>query len=321
MRLRDILLVALALIGSSANAQSWPTKPVRFIVPYAAGGATDIHARVVAAALSEQLGQNFLVENRSGAGGNIGTDAVAKSPADGYTFLVGGVGTHAINPHLYKKLPYNTQKDFEPIALIGSQPNVLAVHPSVAASNPQELIKLLKQKPGSFSYASPGQGTSNHLAMEMFKSRSGTFVVHIPYRGGAPAMQDVISGQVPMVFINLDVALTHIKAGKLKPIALSSPARSPLVPDVPTLAESGLAGFAATSWTAIYGPSGSPKVVVDRLNLEVRKALARPDIHAKLSAGGFTPSTELGPKEFSGWNKAEFERWGKAVRDSGATAE
>lgn len=310
-------LVALLFVNS-ASAQSYPTKPIRLVVPYSTGGATDLHARLIGQRIGEQLGQPVVVDNRAGAGGTIGTDQVAKASPDGYTLLAGGVGTHAINPHLFKNLPFDALRDFTPVALLGSQPNVLVVNPSFPAQSVADFIALAKAKPGGLSYASPGAGTSNHLAMEMLKKAAGIFVVHIPYRGGGAAVTDVLGNQVPILFINVDVALPHIRAGRLRPLAVSSAQRTPVLPEVPTLAESGFPGFEATSWTAVYAPARTPADVVARLHGEIQKALARPDVGDRLRQGGFVPS-QMTQAEFVQFNAKEYAKWGEAVRRSGAT--
>lgn len=319
---RRMMLAAIAagLLSSAPQAfaaDHYPDRPIRLIVPYAAGGATDIQARLVAQQMTLELGQSVIVINKAGAGGNIGTEFVAKSPPDGYTLLMGGVGTHAINPHLFKNIPYDAMKDFAPVALIGSEPNVLVANPSVTAPDLKTLMAQAKAAPGKFSYASPGIGTSNNLAMEMLKARAGVNIVHIPYSGGGPAVADVLGGQVPLLFINLDIALPQIKAGKLKAYAVSSSERSPLLPNVPTIAESGYPGYVATSWTAMYAPAGTPQPIVDLLNKAVNDGLRKPDVSAHLRSTGFTPAS-MTSAQFAAWGKQEFQKWGDAVRVSGA---
>lgn len=324
--IKRCLMLAAAAAGLFASApqtfaaDNYPDKPIRLIVPYAPGGATDIQARLVAQQLTLELGQSVLVINKAGAGGNIGSEFVARTPADGYTLLMGGVGTHAINPHLYKSIPYDAMKDFVPVALIGSEPNVLVANPSVAASDFKALMAQAKATPGKLAYASPGIGTSNHLAMEMLKARAGVNILHVPYSGGGPAVADVLGGQVPLLFINLDIALPQIKSGKLKAYAVSSSERSPLLPNVPTIAESGYPGYVATSWTALYAPAGTPQSIVDRLNKAVNDGLRKPDVNDHLRSTGFTPAS-MTSAEFADWGKQEFKKWGDAVQVSGAEAQ
>ncbi len=322
---RCMMLAAIAAslftsVPQAFAADSYPDKPIRLIVPYAPGGATDIQARLVAQQLTLELGQSVVVINKAGAGGNIGSDFVAKAPPDGYTLLMGGVGTHAINPHLFKNIPYDAMKDFAPVALIGSEPNVLVANPSITAPDLKTLMAQAKAAPGKFAYASPGIGTSNHLAMEMLKARAGVNILHVPYSGGGPAVADVLSGQVPLLFINLDIALPQVKSGKLKAYAVSSSDRSPLLPDVPTIAESGYPGYVATSWTALYAPAGTQPAIVDRLNKAINDGLRKPEVKAHLSNTGFTPAS-MTSAEFAAWGKQEFDKWGEAVRISGAKAE
>jgi tripartite-type tricarboxylate transporter receptor subunit TctC len=309
-----------AAVTPAAAADTYPDKAIRLVVPYAAGGATDIQARMVAKEMTMDLGQSVVVVNKGGAGGNIGTAFVAKSAPDGYTLLMGGVGTHAINPHLYRNVPYDAMNDFAPVALIGSEPNVLVANKTVTAPDLKTLMQQAKAAPGKFAYASPGIGTSNHLAMEMLKARAGVNVLHIPYSGGGPAVADVLGGQVPLLFINLDIAMPYLKAGTLKAFAVSSAERSPLVPEVPTIAESGYPGYVATSWTALYAPAGTPAAIVQRLNVSVNKGLHDPEVGARLRSGGFSPAS-MSVAQFSAFGQSEFKNWGEAVRVSGAKAE
>ena len=314
------LALALAL-AAPASAQTWPSKPVKIVVPYTPGGATDIFARFVAQKLSQSLGQQFVVDNRPGAGGNIGADIVAKSEPDGYTLVMATVATHAINPSLYARMPYDAVHDFEPVAFVAGVPNVMEVNPkNVKATTVAEFIAEAKAAPGKFSVASSGNGTSIHLSAELFKQMTGVDMVHVPYRGSAPAVNDLIAGQVDVMFDNLPASIQHIRAGSLRPLAVTSAQRSPALPDVPTVAESGVPGYEASSWFALYAPAKTPKEIVERLNAEVRKALEDPDMHKRFAdlGGDIRP---MSPAELGAFQKAELEKWAKVVKLSGAKAE
>ncbi|MGH8856987.1 MAG: Bug family tripartite tricarboxylate transporter substrate binding protein [Polaromonas sp.] len=316
-------LAAAIFIATSAAAQSpWPTKPVKIVVPFAPGGTTDILARAVAPELSKAFGQPFVVDNRAGAGGNVGADAVAKSPADGYTLLMGTVGTHGINKALYSKMPFDPQKDFAPITLVAGVPNVMVMNADKAKAlginNVADFIKYAKSHPGKFSMASSGNGTSIHLAGELFKSMTGIFMTHIPYRGSGPAMLDLVGGNVDVMFDNLPSALPQIKAGKLKAFAVTSVQRSAALPEVPTVEEAaGLKGFDASSWFGLLAPAGTPPDIVSRLQQEVAKALSAPAIKEKLLAQGAIPSGNT-PQQFSAFIDAEHKKWAQVVKASGA---
>jgi tripartite-type tricarboxylate transporter receptor subunit TctC len=300
-----------------ASAQTYPAKPIKMIVPFPPGGTTDILARAISAELNKAWGQPVVVENRPGAGGNIGSDVVAKSPADGYTLLMGTVGTHGINPGLYPKMPYDAVKDFAPVTLVASVPNFLVVHPSVPAKTVKEIIDLAKAQPGKLTFASSGNGTSIHLAGELFKTMTGVNMVHVPYKGSAPAVTDLLGGQVQMMFDNMPSALPHVKAGKLRGIAVTSAKRSPAVPDMPTIAETGLAGYEASSWFGVLAPAATPKDIVAKLNDTIVKALATPDMKEKLSSQGAEPIGNT-PAEFAAHIQAEIAKWAKVVKASGA---
>jgi len=313
------LLAAFAL---AAHAQApYPNHPVRIVVPFPAGGTTDIIARAVAQKLTESTGQSFVVENRAGAGGNIGAELVAKAAPDGYTLLMGTVGTHAINSSLYAKMPYDHVKDFVPVILVAGVPNVLEVNPSVPVNSMQELIAYAKANPGKLNFASSGSGTSIHLSGEMFKVMTGVQMAHVPYKGSSPALADLMGGQVQLMFDNLPSSLALIKAGKLKPLAVTSLTRSSALPDVPTVAESGLPGFEASSWFGLLAPAGTPKEIVTKLNGEVAKWLATPDAREKLAAQGAIASTALTPEDFAKHIGTETTKWAKVVKDSGAKVE
>jgi len=311
------LAAALVCFATGALAQAYPNHPIRLVVPFPAGGTTDILARDAAPRLTEVLGQPVVVDNRPGAGGNIGADLVAKSQPDGYTLLMGTVGTHAINPSLYAKMPYDHVKDFVPIVLVAGVPNVLVVNPSLPVNSVADLIKLAKSKPGSINFASSGNGTSIHLSGELFKTMAGVEMTHVPYKGSAPALTDLISGQVQVMFDNLPSSLPQIKAGKLRAIAVTSLKRSPALPDVPTISESGLPGFEASSWFGLLAPAGTPAAVVARLNAEVNKWLQSAEGREQLLAQGAQAAGGT-PEQFVAHIRAETDKWAKVVKASGA---
>ena len=309
--------VLLAAVATSAFAQGYPSKPAKVIVPYPPGGPTDIVARVVSQKLSDQMGQQFIVENRPGAGGNIGAEAVAKGPADGYTLLV-ATTAHAINPSLFKSLGYNLMKDFAPVSQLTSGPLVIVAHPSLPAKNVQDLIALGKAKPGTLNYASSGNGQSTHLSAELFATMSGIKMNHIPYKGSAPALTDVMGGQASLMFDTMLSAMPHVKNGKLKAIAVTSAARSPAAPDVPTVAESGLPGYEAIAWNGLLVPAGTPTDVVAKLNAELKKALDAPEVKDRFSAQGFGAAWNT-REAFAKFIQSELDKWAKVVKVSGAT--
>src|SRR5207248_3216491 len=306
-----------ACIATVASAQGYPTRPIRLVVPFPAGGTTDILAREVAQKLTEGLGQAVVVDNRPGAAGNIGSDLVAKSAPDGYTLLMGTVGTHAINPSLYSKMPYDHVKDFAPVVLVAGVPNVLVINPTLPFKSVQDLIAYAKANPGKLNFASSGSGTSIHLSGELFKVMAGVQMTHIPYKGSAPALQDLLAGQVQLMFDNLPPSLPQIKAGKLRALAVTSATRAPALPDVPTLAESGLPGFEASSWFGILAPAGTPAPIVAKLNAEVANWLATPEAKEKLLKQGANPAGGT-PQDFAKHIAAETAKWAKVVKDSGA---
>ena len=314
---------ALFFIARSVAAQSlWPNKPVKIVVPFAPGGTTDLLARAVAPELAKAFGQPFVVENRAGAGGNLGADVVAKSTADGYTLLMGTVGTHGINQSIYPKMAFDSQKDFAPITLVAAVPNVMVMNTEKAAklgiTNVADFVKYAKAHPGQFSMASSGNGTSIHLAGELFKSRNGIFMTHIPYRGSGPALLDLIGGSVDVMFDNLPSAMPQIKAGKLKAFAVTSAERSAALPEVPTVAEAGkLKGFEASSWFGLLAPAGTPPDIVNRIQQEVAKSLNTPAIKEKMLAQGAVPSGNT-PQEFARLIDSEITKWAQVVKVSGA---
>ena len=317
------LLFAINLIATQAYSQpAWPTKPVKIIVPFAPGGTTDLLARAMAPELSRAFGQSFIVENKTGAGGNVGADAVAKAPADGYTLLMGTVGTHGINVALYDKMPFDPVKDFAPITLVAGVPNVMVMNTEKAKAlginTVADFVKYAKANPGKLNMASSGNGTSIHLAGELFKSMSGTYLVHFPYRGSGPALLDLVGGTMDVMFDNLPSALPQIKGGKLKALAVTSAQRSAVLPDVPTIEEAGkLKGFDASSWFGLLAPAGTPPDIVNRIQQEVAKSLSSPAVKEKLLAQGAIPGGNT-PQEFSKMIAAEIKKWAQVVKASGA---
>ncbi|KQU74801.1 MULTISPECIES: tripartite tricarboxylate transporter substrate binding protein [unclassified Rhizobacter] len=305
--------VAATTFGAQA-APAWPDKPVRIVVPFAAGGTSDILARLLADKLQVELKQTVLVENKAGAGGVIGADSVAKSPADGYTILLGTIASHAINPVLQPKMPYDAAKDFAPIILLGSISNVLLVATEQPYKTVKELIAAAKAKPGDIAFASSGQGSSQHMSGETFKLLTGAELTHVPYKGSAPAIQDVIGNQIPMSFETVTVALPFVQSGKVRALAVTSAKRSIALPDVPTLQEAGVPGFDVASWQAFYAPAGTPPAIVKRLNAEVAKIIAMPEVKAKMETLGlqYTPNT---PEQFAVFGRSELVKWAKIVKD------
>jgi tripartite-type tricarboxylate transporter receptor subunit TctC len=321
-RVAPLLVAALALglAAAGAHAQTYPSKPIRMIVPFTPGGTTDILARTVGQKLGEAWGQPVVVDNRPGAGGNIGSELVAKAPPDGYTLLMGTISTHAINASLYRRLPFDPTRDFAPVSRVGTLPNILIVHPSVPVKSVKELIELARSKPGELNFASSGVGTSLHLSGALFNSMAGVNLVHVPYKGSSPALADLLGGQVKIMFDNLPSALPHVKAGKLKPLAVTGTRRASVLPEVPTVIESGLAGFEVTSWFAVFAPAKTPKDIVTKLNGEIVKILNSADVQEKLTQIGVdaAPTT---PEELAAFAKAETEKWGKVVKATGASAD
>ncbi len=306
----------------AAAQNAWPNKPVRIVVPFAPGGTTDILARAVAPELAKAFGQPFVVDNRAGAGGNVGADIVAKAPADGYTLLMGTVGTHGINKSLYTKMPFDPQKDFAPITLVAGVPNVMVMNTEKAGKlgiqNVADFVKYAKSHPGQLNMASSGNGTSIHLAGELFKSQTGIFMTHIPYTGSGPALLGLLGGTVDVMFDNLPSAMPQIKGGKLKAFAVTSSQRSAAMPELPTVEEAGkLKGFEASSWFGLLAPAGTPPDIVSRIQQEVAKALATPAIKEKMLAQGAIPSGNT-PQEFAKLIDTEIIKWARVVKVSGA---
>jgi tripartite-type tricarboxylate transporter receptor subunit TctC len=314
--LQHTLSLLFWLFAATASAQTFPSKPIKIIVPFPAGGTVDFFARVISSKLSDALGQSVLVENRAGAGGNIAAEAVAKAAPDGYTLLMGSE-IIAINTSLYSKIGYDPVKDLAPITLVGTVPNILIVHPGLPVNSVQELIALAKKSPGKISFASTGQGTSTHLSAELFKLMAQVDLLHVPYKGGPPAIADLISGQVNMMFINMPTGISHVRSGKAKILAVSSIKRIPQLPDVPTVDQAGVKGFETAAWSGLYAPAATPTDIINRLNAEVVKILKQPSVREQLSAQGAEPVGDT-PDEFSRFTLAEISKWAKIIKISGA---
>ncbi len=312
-----VIAVALAAAVGNAYAQSWPAKPIRFIVPWPPGGGADVLARLLSPKLSEAVGRNFIVENRPGAAGNIGTEIAARAPADGYTVVFAYSGTHAINPSLYRQMPFKAS-DFAPISWLSLVPQVVVVHPAVPVKNIKDLIALARSRPGQVAYASSGNGAVNHLAGELFNTMAGVKMVHIPYKGGAAASLAVLSGETPVILGEPAGVVPHIGAGKLRAIAVTSARRSLGMPNLPTVIETGLPGYDVTSWNGVLAPAGTPPEIMSRLNAEFVKAVRAPDLRDKLLAQGFEPVGSTG-EEFAEHIRSESVKWGKVVKATGMT--
>ena len=309
----------VAALPQNLLAQSYPNKPIKFVVGFAPGGATDVVGRLMAKKIGDALGQPIIIENRAGGSSNIGAEAVVRAAPDGYTFYVCAI-TSAINVSLFPKLPFDFAKDFEPVALFANVPNILVVHPSVPAKTVKELIDYARAQPGKLSYASSGAGTSIHLSGELFKMLAKVDMVHIPYKGSAPAMTDMIGGQVQVMFDNMPSALPHVKGGKLRALAVTSAQRSPSAPDIPTMGEAGVAGFDVQSWFGLVAPKGTPKDIIARLNAEAVKALASADIKERFMDLGAVPGP-MSPEAFGEYIRSEIIRWSEVVKVSGAKVE
>jgi tripartite-type tricarboxylate transporter receptor subunit TctC len=320
MRATFAALLAAALVPAAAIAQSYPAKPVTFVVPFPAGGGTDIAARVVANKLTARWGQSVVVENKAGAAGIVGTDFVAKAKPDGYTLLIANVGIPSINPVLYAKLPYNPDTALAPITEICELPFVLMATPSFAANTPKELVALAKAQPDKVTFASSGSGGSPHLTAEIFQQATGTRMMHVPYKGGGPAMTDLMAGHVNLLFASILEGSGHIKAGKLKALAVTSPKRSPALPDVPTLAEAGISGAESGSWVALMAPAGTPQAIIDKIVADVKEVVADPQVKAQLVSQGATPQSST-PAQLQALIDADKARYGKVIRDKGVKVE
>ena len=318
--LRAAVALLAMLAPAALAAEVYPAKPIRFVVAFPPGGGTDIIARSIAQKLAERFAQQVVVDNRPGAGGNVGTEIVAKAAPDGYTMLMGSAGPLAINASLFAKMPFDPIRDLAPVTLAASTPNVLVVHPSLPAGTLQELIALARARPGELNFASSGQGTPAHLAGELFNSMAGVRLIHVPYKGAAPALTDVLSGQVQIMFSTMPPALPHVKDGRLRALAVASLKRSPAMPELPTLDEAGLPGFEANTWHGVMVPAGTPGAIISTLHREIVAILHRPDVIERLSSQGAEPVGGT-PEEFAAYIKSETIKWAKVVRESGAKAE
>jgi tripartite-type tricarboxylate transporter receptor subunit TctC len=318
----SLLVLALALSGApiAGWSQSFPTKPVRFVVPFAPGGSTDTLARTLAQKLSDGLGQQVVIDNRTGANGNIGMEIVAKAPPDGHTIVLGYIANVAIGPSLYEKLPFDAVRDYEPITLLATSPNVLVAHPGVAATNLKDVIALAKAKPGSLNYASASVASVGHLTGELLNQLAGMRMVHVAYKGSGQAVTDLLGGHIQLMFSGFSSVMPHIKSGKLRALAQTGEKRSPALPDVPTIAESGFPKFEATAWYGVHAPEKTPKPIVSRLNAEFVKALKMQDVRDRLGALGFELVGST-PEYYGNYIKTETKKWAKVVKASGAKPE
>ncbi len=320
---RRTLLAALPwlCLAPATRAQAWPSKPIRLVVPFPAGGATDLLARAIAQGLGNALGQPLVVDNRAGAGGTLGSGEAARAAADGHTLLIATSSTHSIAPHLNAKLAYDAQADFTPIAQVATATNILLVPKDLPVANIKEFIAYVRARPGQLNYATSGNGTIVHLTTEAFKTQAGVFVVHIPYRGTALAIPDLVSGKVHLLFDSVVSGLPHVTDGKLKALAVTSAKRSPLVPELPTLAESGLPGFESTTWFGFYGPKGLPVEITNRIAAELQRALVKPDVAERLAKLGAEPVADVGPAKFAAMVKEDSARWAALIRERKISAE
>ncbi|MDH0371074.1 tripartite tricarboxylate transporter substrate binding protein [Comamonas aquatica] len=309
--------LAVAGMGSALAADAYPDKPLTMIVPFSAGGTTDILARIVGQALGQELGQTIIIENKPGAGGNIGAQQASRAKADGYTLFMGTVGTHAINQALYKKLPYDPVKDFAPLSRVANVPNLLVAHPSRPYKTVQEMIAYAKKHPGEVTYGSPGSGASPHVSGALFQSMTGAEMTHVPYKGSAPAISDLLGNQIAVMFDNMPSAIQHVRSGKLRPIAVTTAKRSPELPDVPTIAEAGVPGYEATSWFGLWAVAGTPAPILDQLHTALAKVLKDPGVSKKIADQGGEVVIET-PAQFDAFIKTEAAKWGKVVKESGA---
>jgi tripartite-type tricarboxylate transporter receptor subunit TctC len=314
--MRKLLFLVLAALAFEAFGQAYPTKPVRVIVPYPPGGGNDILGRLFAARLGDRLGQPFVVENRPGAGTMVGTEAAAKSPPDGYTILLSSIATHALSPNLYSRVPYDPVKDFSPITLLGIAPTVLVVYKDLPATNLAELIAAAKAKPGDLAYASGGNGTPPHINGEVFKAVAGVDLLHVPFKGGGPALADLTAGRVQVMLDTAASAMSHVRAGRLRALAISAPKRSPEYPDLPTFAEAGLPGYETNAWYSMHAPAGTPDAIVRKLNAELAAILREPDIIARFRQLSTDPVGNS-PEEFGAFVKAEIEKYARVIKAAG----
>ncbi|WP_426955445.1 Bug family tripartite tricarboxylate transporter substrate binding protein [Muricoccus radiodurans] len=319
--LSALMLAAPMLVTAAGPAlAAWPDRPVSLVVPFPPGGSNDVVARLVAQHLSRSLGQPFVVDNRPGANGNIGATAVARAAPDGYTLLVSGNGQNAMNHGLYAQMPYDSRTSFAHVAQLASVPNALVVATDHPARSFQDLLRMARARPGAIAYASPGSGSSGHLAMAMLMRAAGFEMLHVPYRGAAPAITDVLAGQVPVVMINVDIPLPHVRAGRLRVLTVTSEQRSGLYPDAPTIAEEGVPGFSAVGWMGISAPAGTPAEIVTRLHAAIAEALADPALRERFAASGYVPGAGS-PAEYAAFIGAEITKWGQVTRDLGIVLE
>ena len=318
LRVAAVLAAAcVATTGTAVHAQqNYPAKPIRFIVPFAPGGGGDIIVRAVAQKLTQRLDVSVVVDNRTGAGGNVGTEIAAHALPDGYTLLMANVAPMAINVSVYKPLPYDPMRDFSPVTLMASFPNVLVVHPAAPAHSIAELIALARVKPGELTYASAGNGSTTHLAAEFFRAQAGLKLIHVPYKGGGPALTDLLAGQVTMYFGSMPASLPHIRAGRLRGLGVTSLQRSRAAPDIPTVADSGFPGFEAVTWIGAVAPAGTPRAIVGRLNQEIAAVVHEPDVAQRLEAQGAEPVSDT-PEAFADYIRSEIRKWAGVVRDAG----
>ncbi len=304
-------------VGAAVAQDGYPNKPLTMVVPFSAGGTTDILARIVGQALGQELGQTIIIENKPGAGGNIGAQQAARAKADGYTLFMGTVGTHAINQALYKKLPYDPIKDFTPLSRVANVPNLLVAHPSRPYKTVKEMIEYGKKHPNEITYGSPGSGASPHVSGALFQSMTGVELTHVPYKGSAPAISDLLGNQIAVMFDNMPSAIQHVRSGKLRPIAVTTAKRSPELPDVPTIAEAGVPGYEATSWFGLWSVAGTPQPVLDKLHASLSKVLKDPAVAKKIADQGGEVVIET-PAQFDAFIQSEAAKWGKVVKESGA---
>ena len=316
LRLMAAAALVCVFLAAPAHAQGYPGKPIRVIVPFPAGGIADLFARVIGQKFNDAWGQPVVVDNRPGAGGNIGAELVAKAAPDGYTLVMGSIGTHAVNVSLFKKLPYDPVRDFAPVALVMEADGLLVLHPSVPARSVKELIALTRARPGQVAYASAGYGTAGHLSGELFKSMAKVDMVHVPYKGNVPAITDLIGGQTSLLFATMPTVLPQVHAGRLKALAVTGAKRSLAAPELPTIAEAALPGYEVTNWIGVFAPAGIPREIVNKLNSEIIRIMQLPEIQVRLTNEGakFLPKT---PDEFAGFVKSEIAKWAKVIRESG----
>ncbi len=311
--------MALALIGGVVAAQTYPSKPVRVVIPWPPGGSNDVVGRIVMQKVAEYTGQQFIIDNRAGAAGSIGADVVAKAPADGYTIMVHST-SHVGNAHLYKKLPYDTLKDFTGVGLLAAQPGVLTVHPSLPAKTVRDFIALAKARPGTINYSSSGNGSAPHLSMALLVAMAGIDIVHVPYKGGAPQVTALLSGETQASLATVSTVLSHVQAGRLRALGVSSVKRTATMPNVPTIAEAGVPGYEMSPWVGVFAPAATPKDIVSRLNSEINKALKSPDV-SQLLAGSALDALGGTPEEFDARIKADYEKYAKLIKLTGAKVE